>query len=382
MDVVSFWLVVISLILFIGYAILIAYYKRGWEECPVFEPDQSFSPNKKVTVVIPARNEEANILACLSSIQKQRYPQSLIEIIVVDDHSEDRTASVVETFPASNVRLIRLEEFVDTKINSYKKMAIGVAITHSNGDWIITTDADCTAGPNWIWNIMAHEASSSAELIAAPVRLTARDRALEIFQSLDFLTLQGITAAAVHRRLHIMCNGANLAYSKKAFHAVNGFENIDGLASGDDMLLMQKIENHFPGKTSYLKNKEAIVTSLPAHNWKAFWQQRIRWSSKADTYQDKKIFQILLLVYFFNFFLLALFIMSAWNITTFLVALLLLLCKTVIEFPFVNSVTSFFGQKKLMFYFPFFQPVHLIYVVIAGFLGKFTRYEWKGRKVK
>ena len=95
-----------------------------------------------------------------------------------------------------------------------------------------------------------------------------------------------------------------------------------------------------------------------------------------------KIFLALLLVYLFNFCLSLLFILGFRNVDSFFVAVLLLTCKTIIEFPFVKSVASFFGQEKLMIYFPFLQPLHLVYIVLTGLLGKFGRYEWKGRKVK
>ena len=382
MDAFSFWLVIAALLLLIAYAVLIGYYKRGWEECEYFEASDAFQPSKKVTVIIPARNEQKRISACLSSLQNQTYPKSLMDVIVVDDHSEDDTAAAVDSFPMSNLRLIRLNEFVEKPLNSYKKKAIEIAIAQSTGDWIITTDADCTAGPEWIWQLMAFQEKNSIEFIAAPVMLETKDNLLEVFQGLDFLTLQGITAAASHLKLHTMCNGANLAYSREAFHAVNGFENIDALASGDDMLLMYKIKEKFPGKIGYLKSKKAIVQSLPAKTWREFWHQRIRWSSKADKYQDKSVFRILLLVYFFNLSLVLLFFLTFWSSTVLLVALLLLFCKTVVEFPFVNSVAKFFGQQKLMYYFVFLQPFHLLYVICAGFLGKFGSYEWKGRKVK
>jgi cellulose synthase/poly-beta-1,6-N-acetylglucosamine synthase-like glycosyltransferase len=145
---------------------------------------------------------------------------------------------------------------------------------------------------------------------------------------------------------------------------------------------MQKIRIRFPGKAGYLKNKNAIVITEAAETWKAFWQQRIRWSSKADKYQDKKIFRALLLVYAFNFFLLVLFIGSVFYPDTLFIAILLLLSKTLVEFPFVRSVAKFFNQEKLMVYFAFLEPLHIIYVVVAGFIGKFGTYQWKGRKVK
>jgi biofilm PGA synthesis N-glycosyltransferase PgaC len=62
--------------------------------------------------------------------------------------------------------------------------------------------------------------------------------------------------------------------------------------------------------------------------------------------------------------------------------LLLLLAKVLIEFPFVHSAAIFFGQRSLMRYFPFLQPLHILYTIVAGWLGKFGQYEWKGRTIK
>ena len=83
--------------------------------------------------------------------------------------------------------------------------------------------------------------------IAAPVKIVPNGSAISVFQTLDFISLQGITAAAAHKNLYPMCNGANLAYTRKAFNDVGGFADIDHIASGDDMLLMKKIQFDFPG---------------------------------------------------------------------------------------------------------------------------------------
>ena len=60
-----------------------------------------------------------------------------------------------------------------------------------------------------------------------------------------------------------MCNGANLAYEKKAFYEVNGFTGIDNIASGDDMLLMHKIYKQYPERVLFLKSTDAIVQTKP-----------------------------------------------------------------------------------------------------------------------
>lgn len=110
-----------------------------------------------------------------------------------------------------------------------------------------------------------------------------------MFQYIDFVSLQGITAASVSAGFHAMCNGANLAYRKDVFYRVNGFKGIDNIASGDDMLLMNKIKHEFPNAIGFLFSKDAIVSTSPMPDWKAFFNQRIRWASKADKYKDKTV---------------------------------------------------------------------------------------------
>jgi hypothetical protein len=60
----------------------------------------------------------------------------------------------------------------------------------------------------------------------------------------------------------------------------------------------------------------------------------------------------------------------------------MLIAKILIEFPFINSVAIFFGKQKLMKYFPFLQPMHILYTIVAGWLGRFGSYQWKSRIVK
>jgi cellulose synthase/poly-beta-1,6-N-acetylglucosamine synthase-like glycosyltransferase len=370
--------------LFLVYAILILYYERAWKNIPVFYIQQfdSLQANIKVSVIIPARNEEDQIGICLKSLLQQTYPRALLEIIVVNDHSTDNTEAVVKSFNEDHIKIINLAEHLDGKsLNAYKKKAIEIAIGAASGDLIVTTDADCTAPPDWIKCLAAFHHRYKAAFIAAPVKITSRPYLLSVFQSLDFITLQGITGASVHKKFHSMCNGANLAYEKKAFYEAGGFKGIDNIASGDDMLLMHKIFTLHPGRVFFLKSESAIVSTLPTHSWKAFFHQRVRWASKADKYEDKKMFGVLVLVYFFNVILLVFLLAGLWNLSWLLLFLLLIAAKTLLEFSFVRRVATFFRQQNLMIYFPFVQPLHILYTVIAGWLGKFGSYEWKGRKV-
>lgn len=375
----------ITIILLAIYACLIFYYRHSWLQIPAFKQvtsseDMLLTP---ISVIIPARNEEENMRDCLESVLNQSYPNNRFEVIVVDDFSTDGTAEIVKTFSGKNVRLISLsDQLEDGEINSYKKKAIEVAIQNATGDLIITTDADCIASPKWLETIASFYQKNNSAFIAAPVTFYEEDSFLKIFQSLDFMTLQGITGASVHKKFHSMCNGANLAYEKKVFAEVNGFKDIDHIASGDDMLLMHKIFKKYPDRVHFLKSSKAVVRTKAAETLLEFFNQRIRWASKADKYSDKRITAVLFLVYFLNVWILFLGICSMFNAavsTTFIIALII---KTIVELLFLYPVTKFFNKVKLLWWFPAAQPFHILYTVIAGWLGKFGSYKWKERKVK
>ncbi len=359
----------ISLILFIPYALLILYYRQSWKAIPVYEAQQV--PHTRISVIIPARNEAKNISTLLLALQQQNYPADLLEVIVVDDHSEDDTALLVKQF--AGVKLIQLQ---NDNINSYKKKAVETGIAAATGQLIVTTDADCTMGKDWLRTIANFKEDSDAAFIAAPVVFENDKTVLQIFQALDFMVLQGITGAGVYKKKLSMCNGANLGYEKKAFEQVGGFSGIDHIASGDDMLLMYKIQQQHPDKVLYVKSKEALVTTKPATTWKEFFNQRIRWASKAKSYKDKRVFIVLLLVYLLNLLFPVLLITCNW-----IYASGLLVAKTAVELFFVTELARFFGKQSLVKYFFLFQPLHILYTIIAGFFGQFGKYEWKGRRV-
>lgn len=369
-------IIVLILFLFVCYGALILYYWRCWISIPDFIPGTQ-QQIINVSIIIPARNEEKNIGRLLTSLQHQNYPQDSIQIIVIDDHSTDQTATIAAGFP--NVRVLPLHA---DDLNSYKKKAIETGIAAATGELIITTDADCICGPNWLSTIVAFQQQQKLQLVAAPVQMERNNSLLQIFQAYDFAVLQGITGASLHHHLHSMGNGANLAYTKSSFIAVDGFTNIDHIASGDDMLLMKKIADKFPQRTGYVKSKEAIVRTQPAYTLNAFLNQRIRWASKATHYTDKKVMAILFLVYLFNLSFLFLTIAGFWNHTLWLLLLILWFAKTAIEWPFVSSVMRFFSMQSLMKFFLLLQPLHILYTITSGFLGQFGKYEWKGRRVK
>jgi len=377
-------LLILTVIVLLGYSLLIWQYRVWFLRLPEFTP-VSAEHNTRFSIIIPARNEENNIAGCLQSVLQQQYPAHLFEVIVINDHSTDNTEVIVRSLQQqyNNLQLLNLIDVLkDKPVNAYKKKAIELAIAQSSGNWIVTTDADCMVQPEWLSLLDQYIQNQQPVFIAAPVMFTHTGSFLSAFQLLDFISLQGITAAAVSAGYHTMCNGANIAYRKDVFYEVGQFSGIDQIASGDDMLLMYKIKQQYPNRLGYLFHRGAIVTTAPMPDWSSFLNQRIRWASKADKYQDKTIFRALALVYALNLLLLVLFFWSFWVEGGWLAWLLLVITKTLVELSLMLPVARFYQRVSLLNWFLIMQPFHICYTVIAGWLGKFGTYQWKGRNVK
>src|SRR5215213_5481408 len=372
-----FWLIITVFFLLL-YALLIFFYWNAWKNLNDYEPSPGIDP-RYISVIVPARNEAKNISNLLLALKQQTYPRNFFEVIVVDDFSTDTTGEIVNRFDFTKLILVQPDS---PSHSSSKKKAIETGIRNAKGELIVTTDADCTPSAYWLETINNFYVTTGAVFIAAPVKFSYNQSLLQLFQSLDFLTLQGITAASVSSEFHAMCNGANLAYKKEAFENVNGFEGIDKVATGDDMLLMHKIGKKYPGKMFYLKNKEAITITQPMGSWKEFFMQRKRWASKTLVYEDYKIVAVLAFVYLLNCLFIALIVASLFNNFYWWFVLGFWITKTIIELPFVTSVAKFYQEQSIVKFLLVFQPLHIIYTVFVGLTSQFGKYEWKGRKTK
>jgi len=370
-----------------GYVFIISKYITAWKALSEWSIPEKFQPKTKASIIVPARNEEVNILQCLESLTAQNFPKELFEIIVVDDHSTDDTARVVQNFSIKNknVRLLSLADFVkkgDTQ--SFKKKAIESAIAHASGELILTTDADCEVPPSWLRLMVSFFEKKECVFIAAPVNFFREKSTLEKFQSLDFIGMMGVTGAGVQLGWMNMCNGANLAYSKSAFEKIGGFSGIDHLASGDDILLMQKMAFHFPKGIGFLKNKEATVCTLAKPDLKSFFSQRLRWATKSANYQEWSVTFILAIVLFFCLAILGAFVLGifmGWK--WFVLFTLLFLIKGLADYFFLGTMSRYFGRSDLMRSFFTSQILHILYIVTVGIFSNVKKqYEWKGRKVK
>lgn len=370
-----------------SYVALLMLYRYGWRRLRVWEIPDGYQPAQRLTVLIPARNEAHNIGPCLESIVLGSYPANHLKIIVINDHSSDSTTIVVNDFqhnlhtlpepPA--VQLLHLPPGLEGK-----KQALAYAVARVDTDIVVTTDADCRVGADWLKNMAAaFERYPEAQWIGAPV-LFENGRGLPgRFQALDFIGLMGITGAGIRLGFQRMGNGANMAYRKSAFDIAGGYADNDGIASGDDMFLIQKIARHFPGGIFFLKSREAAVWTSPEPDWPAFWRQRLRWGRKNAALPEWPVRLALLTVWLFCWCLLCVTGYAAlgtagWTIPG--LALLLWGMKALADYLLLRELCRFFSREVLLRWFwpSFF--LHTFYIAVVGLAGLWPgKHRWKGR---
>ncbi len=372
------------LLITVLYVIMIVDFIRGWRKLEDFEMQDSgiVANSLKFSIIVPTRNESQNIKNLLTDLINQTYPAHLFEIIVVDDFSEDNTIEIVKQIQSPNIKIISLKEDLGQPASSVssKKYAIACSIPSAANEWIVTTDADCRIGTNWLNTIAAFIERKNPNMICGPVSLMDKEGLLNRFQIVDIAAMTGITGASLANHFANMCNGANLIYRKEIFEEVGGYDGNEKQPSGDDMFLMHKISKKFPGTVHFLKSKEAIVRTYPQPDFKSFREQRIRWLSKSAKYTDLWVTLHLVVAYLFNFFILVAGFIGLFFDTHFLLLFLLMLfIKLALEFPFVYKVMEFLGQARLIIWYLPVQILHVVYVVVFGIMGIFSSFKWKGR---
>ncbi len=342
--------------------------------------DKGIDQYPYVSVIIPARNEESNIERCIRSVCHQKYPTDKYEVICLDDHSSDTTLQLLTQLQEEfqQLRVIKMAEYPGY---SQKKQALSLGIQQSRGEIIIQTDADCWVKDEWLETIVSRF-NEETGMVSGPVLLHGSTNVLERFQTLEYMGLSVLGAGAIQRKKPTMCNGANLAYRKPAFMEVNGFQDIEHVASGDDELLMQKINLQTNWDIKFVKDKRAIVNSQALSNWEDVKAQRLRWVSKARAYLDRSI-NVVQFIFLLSFLSLVILVgLSIWSKYWIPILLVSVLLKVVPDFCILFTAAKFFHKLPLLKYLPILQPAYLLYVIWIGVAGNMvSTYNWKGRQV-
>lgn len=389
----SVWFI-FSVLLALIYAAIMLTYWLGWRLLPPWQIPSGWQAQTRVTVLIPARNEVGNIEACLRSILEGSYPSYLTDILVLDDFSTDGTDERVWQFvrhhsptTAAAIRVIRLADYLpaEAATRANKKTAIEIGVSQAEGPVIVTTDADCVAGKEWLIMMVSRLENKGRKLkpvlVTGPVVFYRERNLLQRFQALDFLGMMGITGAGIHLGFQRMGNGASLAYYREVFQSVRGYEDNRTTASGDDVFLIQKVAAKYPGRVAFVKSEAAVVRTEAAGTWHAFLQQRLRWGTKNAGLPEWPVRLVLLGVFLFCWSIWISAAAAFFSKKALQVLVIQVLVKAVFDWILLREMCRFFRRAGLMRWFLPSFVLHTFYIPFVGTMSLFSgKYEWKKRK--
>ncbi len=369
-----------TLIVASAYAFLIYYILHYWYKIDdtknVQEKDQCSST---FSILIPARNEGQNIGACIESILACHLTPLRYELIIIDDHSEDNTLEVIQSYNSEIIKILELKDDIRIKEvnNSYKKAAINYGLSIAQYEYVIQLDADTIVPSDYFHIVEQKIREDNPDFIAGPVILSPAKSVIEQFQLLDYIGMMILTAAGIQSRQWHLANGANMIYRRSSMSTHDS-----DLASGDDIFAIQNFVKQGK-KVSFLKSAQASILSPPQPDLTSLVSQRIRWGTK-NKYMKSPSMQLMMVIPFANACWILLHLIMIFFYTEWAISLLVghLLIKMASDYLLLDEGTRFFDQRPSMKYFLPANLLHIPYLAIVGWLSLFVKkYNWKGRKV-
>jgi len=339
-----------------------------------------------LTVIIPFRNESEVILQSLESIKSQTYPKNRLQVLFVDDMSDDDSYyKLSEAVEEEYIDILQVP--VQRTSKAMKKRAITYALSFAKGEIIVGTDADCLHPTQWLETMVSYFSENTA-LVAGPVKFTSGTSLFDKIQEIEHAGLTLAGAGLIGAGLPTIASAANIAYRKSVFDEVGGFTDNEHLSSGDDELLMQKISRTTTYDIRFCYNSKALVTTQPNSSINQFYQQRKRWASKGLHYED--IGLIAKLVGIFLYFLLQLtaaivipiaYLLGLAKEGHLVMTITGLIVKVITEYAVMREGRPLLYDKIPHKAFFLAELIHLPYIILAAVAGVLGQFTWKGRKV-
>lgn len=364
----------IVLLLNMFYASLLNGYRKQWKMIrKTKKVEYDVLPN--VTLIVPFRNEKKNLTQLISCINSIKYPSEKLQLIFVDDHSDDESSTIVSAAE------IKFSTSVILSNGTGKKAALTTGIELANAEWIVTIDADVIFEPEWLHKLFSVPQLTTTEMICGLVLVRSENRnagILEQFQEMEFDMLQASGIAALSSHQPLLNSGANLAFKKSAWKEVGGYSSNANISSGDDTFLMFALHEQYGNVIQ--GNVEAQVKTNVAESWKSFIQQRQRWAAKGRYYKNKYVQTTGAIVVLSSLFIpVFYFFTDIPEIAMTLITTLVLRAFT--EVRLVKAFEKTVGKRHAAFALLWMSLVYPFFLLFMTILAPFNKSQWKGRKL-
>jgi cellulose synthase/poly-beta-1,6-N-acetylglucosamine synthase-like glycosyltransferase len=323
-----------------------------------------------VSVIVPARNEEATIERCIRALMANAY--SHYEVLVVNDRSTDRTGEVLSYLQAEFPSL-RVHNAIDDTSNPNlkgKPRALHQGIERSSGTIVMMTDADCAVEPTWIAATVEVFADASVGLVPS-FTVTTENTAFARIQALEWAINNTMAMAGIGWKQPLGCFGNNLAVRRSVYDALGGYPRI-AFSLTEDLALLQAVS-----KTSwqvrYICDHRTKAVTLPCETAGEFIKQHRRWVLGGKALGGRA----------------ALFVGSSVLMWAAIAAVavagrldlvgLLAVVRMLLDFSIVWPTLQELDLTRLTWWFPLAMPFFQVLELMAPFFILKPTVEWKGQ---
>lgn len=263
-------MIVIICFLAAAYSLLIVV--LGWGYFSWQRKKPQLHSSKKLSVVVPVRNDAANLDRFLSQDHLFKNPD--IEIIVVDDHSTDHLDEILRKHSNSRLKNISLQNAAG------KKAAIYAGAKAASHPFILTTDADAEISEGSLCSLRKN-LNDRVKLWVVPIEIKRKASGLitELFDN-EFRALQFVTFGSLGCQRPLLANGAGMVVQREVL--INSYQVRKDLQifSGDDVFLLRYVAEEYGNEfIAALPSDCAIACKFPETPL-GLWQQRLRWVAK------------------------------------------------------------------------------------------------------
>ena len=324
-----------------------------------------------VSILIAARNEEHNILACLQAIAALDYPTEKIEVLIGDDASSDRTCAVVEAFIQGKPSYTCVP-ITDTVGQARGKANVLAQLARkATSDIFLFTDADITVPPTWV-KAMLSGLSEKVGVVTGLTTVTG-NRLFDKMQRMDWLFSIGLMQVFSDLNMPVTTMGNNMLLTRKAYEAVGGFESIPFSVTEDIAIFNQILKRGFGFRNIY--DSKVLAWSAPAPDYGALLEQRKRWM-RGSVYMPKYMFALFVLHSAYYPVLLPFFFQASVGI-----AVTIAVAKFLLQSVFMHICLKRLHRSSTWWHYIIFELYLLVttFVLILYFFLP-TKVKWKGRK--
>ena len=231
------------------------------------------------SVIICARDEEKDLPSCLNSLEAQSLDGAAgqnLEIILVDDASQDSTPQLMEDYARRSrfkVRVLHMPSPQPGELTGkWRPLKEGIKLAHHEA--LLLTDADAILPPDWVESHLHY--LGSYQMTAGFARIEGGGLWGRI-QALDWIFLLGVGSAMNRWGIPLAALGKNLSVRRSSYEAVGGLEGI-GFTLTEDLSMVQAVVRN-QGKLKFPLAPQMMVGAPAVGSWGEFVSQRKRWAS-------------------------------------------------------------------------------------------------------